>query len=789
MNKKLVLLILVDGFRHDYINPVDSPFLYSLGELNIEGKVRETFAFELRPAFFAGLQPDECQVANMFYYDPEGSPFRSIDTSDGDRGRISSELRKEAERCGYSLVKHNGGCAEIPLQLLKYFNFSEKYHTAEPSALPGHTTLFDYLKSDGRKWIWIGYPDGPGTTKEVMEIFRKRASEDTDFIFLHFSELDWAGHDCGPHSQKQKDVLKEIDEAIAEVYRILNQKVISLRGIIFGDHGQVEIRKHIDIEKMLKETGLILEKDYIYFLDSTQARFWFFNDKARKTISEILSKISEGRILTESDYGRLHFSFPDNRFGELIFVMNEGVGIFPNFFQSTNPCKGLHGYLPEVEGNWAKIIVTGCGINKRIEKTIEMVDIFPTLLYLLGYEIPTDVKSQSVLKISGESPLPQKYRVSIVMPTYNRAEILKQSITAIESQTYPVSDFELIVVDDGSNDGTNDFLLEYKNRTKLNFKHLRQENSGPAAARNRGIKSSEGNIVILIGDDMISKPDFIENHTKFHNEWPQLSHACLGMVEWPKDFDVDPLMDFITGEGGQQFGYEKAFSRDPDNLGFEFFWSSNISFKRDFILTHGLFNSHVFKHAMWEDIELGFRLHSAGLIIHLRKECMEFHNHKVSFREFSERQRMVGWYSHEVNKLGLPLGYSCDTYEKAKWYSREALTDIENSIEEYNKNADAKKLPELKMIYNTALYYAAMVGYNERCNNVQEKTGGIVSLLYNLSLAEKKLTKNTEQLEQKDMQLEAKKRELNAVLNSYRWKITSPMGWLLDKLEKWKIIK
>src|SRR4030067_1078937 len=252
MEKTVVLLILVDGLRHDYINPVDSPFMHSLGEMNIKGIIRETFAFELRPAFFAGLQPEECGVANMYYYNPEESPFRNIDTRHNDRDKISKELREEAAKRGYSLVKHNGGCAEIPLHLLKYFDFSEKYNTSDPSAIEGYKTVFDYMRHDGKKWIWIGYPDGPGTTQGVMEQFQKRITADLDFIYLHFSELDWAGHECGPHSQGQKKTLKEIDEAIKEVYKKLNQTSPGVRGIIFGDHGQVEIKRNIDIETMLR---------------------------------------------------------------------------------------------------------------------------------------------------------------------------------------------------------------------------------------------------------------------------------------------------------------------------------------------------------------------------------------------------------------------------------------------------------------------------------------------------------------------------------------------------------
>ena len=751
--KDVVLLILIDGFRHDYINPVDSPFLHALAEQNIHGIVRETFAFELRPAFFAGLQPEECDVANMFCYNPEDSIFKSVDVRHGDRNKILLDLRNEAAKRGYSLVKHVGSPAEIPLPLLKYFNFSEKYHTADPSSIDGHKTLFDHLRKEGKKWLWIGYPDGPGTTTEVLNEFLERAKPDHDFIYLHFSELDWAGHEGGPHSYKQKRILREIDTAVRQVYSKLNQTFKGVRSVVFGDHGQVAIKKHIDIETMLKQTGLKLEEDYIYFLDSTQARFWFFNDAARSRVTELLGEIKDGTILTNDDYERLHFRFEDNKFGELIFVVNDGVGIFPNFFQSSSPCKGLHGYPPEVEGNWAKLIITGLGIEKKIEHPVEMVSIFPTLLELMECEAPSDISVKSVLETAGVPKPHFQYKASVVMPTYNRLEILKKCIHAIEKQTCAPEGFELIVVDDGSTDGTSEFLEGYKRNSKLNFRYFRQVNSGPAAARNVGIRNSSGEVIILIGDDMIMSHDFIENHLRFHEEWPQMGHACLGFINWPEDIEVNAFMKFITSpEGGQQFNYGYIESQNPDNLKWDCFWSSNLSFKKLFSLTNGLFNQQVFKMAMWEDIELGYRLGRAGLSLHYRKECKVYHEHKINFEGFIERQRMVGWHYPELKKTGLPAEYMIAGNEN-RIYSRKALSAIVKLLSGSEADMGCNDTETFNRLHNYALKYATLVGSKERENRLRENVDGDMALLMNLALSEQELAEKDSQLQERDARI------------------------------------
>jgi glycosyltransferase involved in cell wall biosynthesis/predicted AlkP superfamily pyrophosphatase or phosphodiesterase len=755
--KKGVVLILIDGFRHDYLNPMDAPFLHQLAERNIDGIVRETFAFELRPAFFAGLQPDECGVAHMFYYNPKDSPFRAIDIRDGNRSRITRALKAEAERRGYSLVKYIGGCCEIPLPLLKYFDFSEKYYTADPDSLGAHKTLFDYLREDEKRWLWIAYPDGPGTTVGVLDQFNGCFSPDINFFYLHFSELDWAGHQFGPHSDEQRKVLREIDEAIRKVYARLNQNYEIVQGIIFGDHGQVGIKKNIDIESLLRESGLVLEKDYVCFLDSTQARFWCFNDGARNRIVEMLSENPDGTLLSEADYERLHFRFSDRRFGELIFVTNDETGIFPNYFQRQTAFKGLHGFLPEVEGNWAKLIISGCHVTRKLTQPIELVDLFPTLLELFGYRPPADARERSLFQSASIDRSTHRYIASVIMPTFNRLTILQESVQAIENQTASRDDFELIVVDDGSDDGTLDFLADYESKTALNFRYLTQTHSGPAAARNFGITGSSGEVTILLGDDMLAVPTLIADHLRFHREYPMLSHSCVGFIDWEEGIEVNGLMRHVTSNAGaQQFNFAEVESQNSEDVTWGAFWSGNLSFKKSFVLTHGLFNAEVFKHAVWEDIELGYRLHKAGLVLHFRKECKVNHKHVLTLEGFAERQRLVGWYTLELEKLGVPVKAWRTDYDPEGYWSKKALqqtTDALRSLERQSTGHDGE-IPA--RVYNAWLDYAARVGYAERENVSQDQVDALTAHLHNLSLVEQK----NESLEEENQRLRGQVQEL-----------------------------
>jgi len=97
-----------------------------------------------------------------------------------------------------------------------------------------------------------------------------------------------------------------------------------------------------------------------------------------------------------------------------------------------------------------------------------------------------------------------KYKVSICIPTYNRKEYIKETIDSILSQTY--KDFEIVIVDDGSTDGTEDVLKELD----IPVTYYWQENSGDAAARNKLIELAKGKYISFIDSDDLLMPDAIE---------------------------------------------------------------------------------------------------------------------------------------------------------------------------------------------------------------------------------------------------------------------------------------
>lgn len=111
-------------------------------------------------------------------------------------------------------------------------------------------------------------------------------------------------------------------------------------------------------------------------------------------------------------------------------------------------------------------------------------------------------------------------KVSIVVPTFNRKEKLRKTISSLKALSYPKKDYEIIIVDDGSNDGTCDMIKKIKD-----LRYFFQKNKGPAAARNKGIKNAEGEFIFFIDDDCIAPKNWIKT---FLNEYTKSSIAGVG---------------------------------------------------------------------------------------------------------------------------------------------------------------------------------------------------------------------------------------------------------------------
>ncbi len=227
---------------------------------------------------------------------------------------------------------------------------------------------------------------------------------------------------------------------------------------------------------------------------------------------------------------------------------------------------------------------------------------------------------------------------SVVVPTFNRLKDLQRVLAALRRQRDAAAGgIELVVVDDGSTDGTAGWLRTQQGRGDVEV--LSQPNSGPAIARNRGAAVARGEILLFLGDDTQPADGWLLGHLEEHRLFGagRQPLAVVGYTGFPDDHD-SPFCRFIN-EYGAQFGY--ALIEEPAAVPFNFFYTSNVSIPRKFFTELGGFRED-FVAAAWEDIEFAYRATQAGMMLRYQPRARTVHHHRIQPRTFCRRQRTSG---------------------------------------------------------------------------------------------------------------------------------------------------
>lgn len=229
-----------------------------------------------------------------------------------------------------------------------------------------------------------------------------------------------------------------------------------------------------------------------------------------------------------------------------------------------------------------------------------------------------------------------KNKLSIVIPTYNRKQTLGKCLDALFKQDMFEGIYEIIIVDDGSTDGTREFVMEMKNKFLI-LKYLYQENKGSAVARNQGIKTAQGDIILFVGDDIVATPSLVRQHLEWHTRYPKENEAILGYITWSPELEITDFMYWLEN-GGPVLSY--PLIKDKTEVGFGFFYTGNISLNTA-LLKENLFSENF--HCFYEDTELGYRLTTQkGLKIVFNKNAIAYHYHPMTPKDLEVRMAKLG---------------------------------------------------------------------------------------------------------------------------------------------------
>jgi len=195
-------------------------------------------------------------------------------------------------------------------------------------------------------------------------------------------------------------------------------------------------------------------------------------------------------------------------------------------------------------------------------------------------------------------------KLSIVIPTFERRHLLERTLRSVLAQDVAPEDYEVVVVVDGSTDGTAQYLRTL--HPECSLKIVEQANAGPARARNAGIAASSGEIVLFLDDDCLCERDLVRRHLRAHG--PDANQIVFGPHLVAPDAAGGLAAELIARSSA------RYFSRMADQGGprsaFEVWITSNCSLPRSLLLSIGGYDEQC--SFPGEDDDLAIRLWNAG---------------------------------------------------------------------------------------------------------------------------------------------------------------------------------
>lgn len=220
--------------------------------------------------------------------------------------------------------------------------------------------------------------------------------------------------------------------------------------------------------------------------------------------------------------------------------------------------------------------------------------------------------------------------IAVVVPTLNRREKLKNCLESLLKQDYPRYLYEIIVVDDGSSDGTAEMIKELL-VSRHNIRYLYQPNKGPAAARNLGIRQSRADIVAFTDNDCVLSSSWIRDMLVAHKAYPEA--AAIGGITKVNAANIKSAVSQFLSDGAIEtdiFGTKEVI----------FFPTCNVSFKRRYISDEAF--NELFPYPAGEDLEFFWRIFKKGRRFIYKRDIEVFHNCHPDLSSFLRQAYLYG---------------------------------------------------------------------------------------------------------------------------------------------------
>ena len=376
-NDNYVVMLSLDGFRHDYLDMYDAPNLERLvaSGINSEGLVPgfPSSTFPNHYSIVTGLYPgNHGLIGNSFYHRERGQKYAMKNAKAVSDGSWYGGLPL------WQAVQQAG----LPTASFFWVGSEAKIQGAYPSF---------YKRYSGR------VPNAKRVA-QTLEWLRLPLAQRPRLVTLYFSTVDSAGHNHGPDSTQVRSAVRAVDKQVGILMDGLAKLDLPVNLIITSDHGMdavvdekvVFLDDHIDVAQWRGKSLLIPGGPLAYFYSPDKALLSSTDAKLRSVANV---KIYNSGSMPKS----FHFKANDPRTPDLVLVADAGGYIGLRRARDQNRVlKGAHGYRPTGNASMRGILMAaGPSIKSGLVlPTVENVHIYPLVLHLLGVPITTKIDGQ-----------------------------------------------------------------------------------------------------------------------------------------------------------------------------------------------------------------------------------------------------------------------------------------------------------------------------------------------------------------------------------------------------------
>ena len=330
------------------------------------------------PTILTGEKPTVHKHLSFYYYAPEKSPFKLfrmllLPYLPGvlvDRWRVRHILSKlVAKAYGYT------GYFELyamPFDRIHYFDYIEKTDLFVPGGLAPVKNLADRLLA---RDIPYHISNWRLTERENVDALVNEVRKgDIRFAFLYTAAMDGLLHMVTKDGKEVDEKLAWYNDQIRRVIREIERSYDDYYFAVLSDHGMTTLTGVVDVKNHVEGLGFKFGKDYAAVYDSTMARLWFMNERARSAILKALADVPNSHVLSEAEEKKYHIDFEDHMYGEKYLLMDPGWQIEP-CDMGRKALPAMHGFAPEHEDSYAALLS-----REPVDLPLDCVDDFHRLM-------------------------------------------------------------------------------------------------------------------------------------------------------------------------------------------------------------------------------------------------------------------------------------------------------------------------------------------------------------------------------------------------------------------------